>query len=122
MRWARILVLAAGCYRPTIQEGVPCSSSGECPGALHCDTFTHTCISSDGMPPPCNLRGVSAGRAHTCAIDEAGSVWCWGLNDLGQAAPGGPRFALDPVKISLPGTAAQVAAGRSFSCARLDDG
>lgn len=32
---------------------------------------------------------VAAGYYHTCAIDEAGDAWCWGVNDNGQFGNGG---------------------------------
>src|SRR5262249_21005789 len=99
----------------------PCSAEGDCPGGLRCDSYTHTCVAGDATPA-CATRSVSAGRSHTCAGDSVGGAWCWGLNDTGQAAPGGPHNAPEPVQIALRSPAAQVAAGRDFSCARLDDG
>jgi alpha-tubulin suppressor-like RCC1 family protein len=76
------------------------------------------------MPPgQCGHRGVATGKHHTCAIDVEGAVWCWGLNDAWQVQAGAAEVVLDPVKIdALPMPAAQVAAGRSASCARLVDG
>src|SRR6476659_3716362 len=70
---------------------------------------------------PCAFHQVSAGGGHTCGVTAAGAVWCWGANDTGQAAPGGPP-AVDATRIALPGTVVQISAGRQFTCARLDDG
>ena len=119
-----IALAIAGCYNPRLPEGLPCSVDNECPGTQRCDPVTRTCGGelADGPVVPCDFRGVAAGRQHTCAIDGAGAVWCWGLNDAGQSAPGGARHALVPARIELPMPAAQIAAGRDFSCARLDGG
>jgi len=123
MRWALVCVLVGACYRPNAPEGAPCGANGACPAPLHCDELTNTCISGDGAQALCTFRDVAAGRMHTCALDATGAVWCWGLNDTGQSAPGdASRFALAATRIALPGPAAQVAAGRGFSCARLETG
>lgn len=34
--------------------------------------------------PPTSWNSVSAGVEHTCAIDNQGTLWCWGSNRLGQ--------------------------------------
>jgi alpha-tubulin suppressor-like RCC1 family protein len=78
---------------------------------------------ADTPPGECGHRGVATGRRHTCAIDAAGAVWCWGLNVDWQVKAGEPAVVVDPVKIdTLPAAAVQIAAGRSVSCARLVDG
>lgn len=77
----------------------------------------------DGIVPTmsrCHFRDVSAGRDHTCAIDGAGDVFCWGRTDRGQVVLG-PSYVSTPTKITLPRPAVQIEAGRDFSCARLDD-
>jgi alpha-tubulin suppressor-like RCC1 family protein len=122
---AACAIVIAGCFSPRLPEGLPCTASNECPGALRCDPVTRTCVGElvDGPVVPCNFRGVAAGRKHTCAIDGDGGAWCWGLNDQGQVAPGSSaRSALAPAQIDLPAPAVQIAAGRDFSCARLEDG
>lgn len=41
-------LLAGGCYSPRIDEGVPCASTGECPGDLVCAAATNTCVREPG--------------------------------------------------------------------------
>ena len=31
---------------------------------------------------------ITVGSKHTCALDNSGSIWCWGENDLGQVGTG----------------------------------
>jgi len=64
---------------------------------------------------------VSAGEAHTCAVDEGGQIWCWGANDSGQLGFSGPDAALPVAVAGLPGPAAGVSAGGAHSCASLRD-
>ena len=66
---------------------------------------------------------VSAGAEHTCAIDGAGQVYCWGYNDQGQSDPNGTIVfgAQTPVptqvQLPAPGTAFAVSAGDAATCA-----
>ncbi len=63
---------------------------------------------------------------HTCAIANAGRVYCWGGAGLGQSgSPGSgtPRKHLQPEEVhGLPGTALQVEVGISHSCALMNNG
>jgi alpha-tubulin suppressor-like RCC1 family protein len=60
-------------------------------------------ITLDGSPNPAptlvvGLTGavaVDAGRAHTCALDIQGAVWCWGLNFSGQLGKAANMGTLD---------------------------
>ncbi|MEM9191408.1 MAG: MopE-related protein [Myxococcota bacterium] len=40
--------------------------------------------------PPFSFLGTGAAARHSCAVDTAGQVHCWGDNSNGQAVPGGP--------------------------------
>ena len=42
---------------------------------------------SDWSRSPIKLTAVSAGTLHTCGINTAGTVVCWGANEYGQATP-----------------------------------
>src|SRR5687768_13151270 len=70
----------------------------------------------------CRVVAAAAGREHTCALDEKGSVWCFGSNIKGQVLPNGPAYVVTPTKLALGQTVSQLVAGRFFSCARMSDG
>jgi alpha-tubulin suppressor-like RCC1 family protein len=72
--------------------------------------------------------GVAAGTSHTCALLEGGSVRCWGAGMKGALGYGNtstigdnelPSSAGD---VSIGGTAIQVSAGFSHTCAVLTGG
>jgi alpha-tubulin suppressor-like RCC1 family protein len=65
---------------------------------------------------PCTFKQISAGRAHTCAVDMSDVVWCWGDNrakQLGVATPG----AISSVPVRSLANALAIAAGDDFTCA-----
>lgn len=63
------------------------------------------------------------GRSHSCAAHGAGDYLCWGRNDSGQLGDGTTvnRSTVDGVMGLVPETA-EVAAGRSHSCAMTTAG
>lgn len=64
-----------------------------------------------GMAAPASrvrFRSVSAGTSHTCGVEQAGAVRCWGSDGSGQSAPPAGMFT-------------QVAAGDSFTCGLRTD-
>lgn len=80
----------------------------------------------DSAAPPTPgacFPSIAIGEDHTCVVNRAGRVFCWGMNDHGQVtgAPGG-GIRSTPVEVPLApaGTATAVAAGPLTSCALGD--
>jgi len=88
-------------------------------GCSTCDDNNPTTIVSDLD----NVTDVSVGLAHSCALTTKGDVYCWGLNDNGQA--GGQAwwyysYSLPIEVLGLnPNQATMIDSGRKHSCARL---
>ncbi|MFO0649175.1 MAG: hypothetical protein U0326_23235 [Polyangiales bacterium] len=107
------------------QSGVaPAMSEGACdPG----DGITTRCQrrprAVDGLT---NVRQISLGRFHTCALLNDGTVRCWGLNDAAQIGTGtlevreSPRTT--PTTVTGLSGVTQIAAGGSHTCAVRSDG
>jgi alpha-tubulin suppressor-like RCC1 family protein len=71
-------------------------------------------------PPP--GTAISAGAAHTCALDAVGGVWCWGRGDDGQLGAGDAVGAPAPVAVlNVAAGARGVAAGGAHTCAIAED-
>jgi alpha-tubulin suppressor-like RCC1 family protein len=63
------------------------------------------------------LNAVSAGSAHSCAIDQTGAVWCWGRETNGRLGRGGaPSNPAIPQIVSSTAQFTQVAAGGAHTC------
>jgi len=71
---------------------------------------------------------LAAGQDHGCALRASGQVRCWGYGGLGQLGYGNTDTIGDdeaPAQagdVPLPGAVASLAAGRSHTCAVLEDG
>ncbi|MCA9654647.1 MAG: DUF4215 domain-containing protein [Myxococcales bacterium] len=73
-------------------------------------------IQVTGLPV---IVAVEAGVDHNCAIDVAGTVWCWGDNDNRQLGRGGTTTTDDanPGAVALPQPAIDLGLGENHSCA-----
>ncbi len=69
----------------------------------------------DGIAEP--LLTVSGGAAFTCALDERGSVWCWGDNTHGQLGDGTLTSRETPAVVSGLGTIRDLSTGYQGACA-----
>lgn len=88
-------------------------------------SFVVTAVNSSGesvassviRATPGPYKSLTAGGAHTCAVDVLGEMWCWGSNNAGQLQ-GVVRgeVALAPVRAGAERKWKQVAAGIEHSC------
>ncbi|MBA3745938.1 MAG: chromosome condensation regulator, partial [Solirubrobacterales bacterium] len=73
-------------------------------------------------------RAISAGRDHTCALLDGGSVLCWGLGDNGRlgyantTTIGRDQTPESVGPVDLGGPAQAISAGHGHTCALLEDG
>lgn len=74
------------------------------------------------------VKAISMGDGHALALKKDGTVWAWGMNNMGQLGDGtisydhAPEGKPDPAMVKgLTGITA-IAAGREFSLALKDDG
>lgn len=69
-----------------------------------------------------DVRALAAGAQHTCALDAAGAVACWGAGSAGQLGDGRGMDAATPARPVLPaGAVVALHAGGHASCARTAD-
>ena len=67
-----------------------------------------------------NVKAVSAGAMHSCALTTAGGVRCWGFNNAGQLGFAQPDAAvplLSPPSTDVLTNVKAIAAGYDFTCA-----
>ncbi len=74
-----------------------------------------TPVDVDGLVA--DVRAVSVGDRHACAVTTAGAVKCWGADDSNQLADG--NMGGGPTPVAIPGLAAgiqAISAGGSETC------
>ena len=85
-----------------------------------------TSIQRSTPVPVAGLRGrvvaISVGGVHSCALEDSGTVECWGWNAAGQLGIGPGPDRLQPVTVRDLGPAAAVAAGGEHTCALTTGG
>ena len=81
-------------------------------------------VDTSGALADQTLRQISAGQQDVCAVDVAGTAFCWGNNNYDGALGGGTGAASSsvPVPVDMGGvlagkTLTQVSTGSDFACA-----
>jgi alpha-tubulin suppressor-like RCC1 family protein len=77
-----------------------------------------TLVTGLGGPP----RQVTMGELHTCVLNDAGAVYCFGANGYGQLGAGDTVTNALPREVKLPGAAKSISAGYFHTCALLTAG
>jgi alpha-tubulin suppressor-like RCC1 family protein len=65
---------------------------------------------------------LSAGAAHTCAVNTDGAAYCWGANGSGQLGNASSASSLVPVAVSGALSVASISVGERHSCALTTSG
>jgi alpha-tubulin suppressor-like RCC1 family protein len=68
------------------------------------------------------FTGIGVGEQHTCALSTAGTVFCWGVNDLGQLGNGTTTGRTTPGAVSGGRAFVSLSVGARHSCALTSDG
>lgn len=82
--------------------------------------FIYSAARVEGLPL---VVQIAAGRSHTCARGQDGSVWCWGQNDAGGIGAGGSALTSTSVPLRVPDVdnATMLFANWDGTCANLAD-
>ena len=68
------------------------------------------------------VRAIAAGVSSTCAIKTDGSVWCWGLNDVGELGNNSTTDSPVPVAVNGLSGVTQISMGAYHACAIATSG
>lgn len=69
-----------------------------------------------GGAPAFRATDAAVGFRHSCALDPAGSAWCWGLGDLGRLGTGGTADAETPVRVAGGLRFVEIDASNNHTC------
>jgi alpha-tubulin suppressor-like RCC1 family protein len=125
---------------PTLRfRAIACGGDSSCgidpDGALYCwgDNFEGK-LGTETTPSPSHsfapkrvgmldARQVSVGQGHTCAIDRASALYCWGRNTSMQVGvPATDAQLRTPQRVDSALTYLHVSAGQNHTCAIRSDG
>jgi alpha-tubulin suppressor-like RCC1 family protein len=93
------------------------NQSGQLGNNAACPGLCATGI-AQGVRNLVDVIDIAAGDEHTCAVNQGGTVYCWGSNSdgqLGLGAPGGGPYLI-PNRLPAFTPASRVVAGRRHTC------
>ncbi|MFN5343768.1 MAG: RCC1 domain-containing protein, partial [Roseiflexaceae bacterium] len=81
-------------------------------------------ITKPATDPWGTFTQISGGSTHTCALNSAGTAYCWGLNDYGNLGDGTTTNNNAPIAVSMPAgvTFTSITAGVAHTCAITSTG
>ncbi|HPF30890.1 MAG TPA: chromosome condensation regulator RCC1, partial [Candidatus Saccharibacteria bacterium] len=100
------------------------NSDGQLGNNSTTDSLVPVAVTTAGTPMTGKtIQAISAGYHHTCALDTAGAVYCWGYNNYGQLGNNSSTDSLVPVAVTTVGTDMSgktiqaISVGDSHTCA-----
>jgi len=88
---------------------------------------TPVAVNTSGVLNNKIIQQISTGYSHTCAIDNDGKAYCWGLGTNGRLGNNSTAQQNTPVAVSVSGvlagkTITNIASGSTYTCAVANDG
>ena len=102
-------------------DAAPSDAGADDAGGCDCPCATDSCVAG-ACVPSVSVAQLETAYDHTCAIDDAGALWCWGANSTGQLGLGDRDPRSVPAEVPLGGTARDVSTGALHTCAVRGDG
>lgn len=96
-------------------------------GSVNQAYYLPTAVRTDGVLSGKNLKTISAGLAHACAVTTTGTAHCWGENTSGEMGNGTVNSSINnPTNVTMSGvlngkTIKYIQSGNYFSCALASD-
>jgi alpha-tubulin suppressor-like RCC1 family protein len=127
-----VIGLGAGVTQVAVGVTHICAIAGtgvKCWGE-HSGFLIDPAVGSQNATTPVTVSGLngitvtqlSASDSHTCALDNGGTVRCWGFNGVGQLGHANNATNANPVVVAGVTGATQVVASQGFSCALVGGG
>ncbi|CAN5494011.1 hypothetical protein BH10ACT2_BH10ACT2_26520 [soil metagenome] len=102
------------------------NEDGQLGRATNSGTATPNPVPAQVVGLPAVIVAIAAGGFHSLAVDAAGNLWTWGLNDSGQLGTAGPNLGTGnpnptPTQVTTLSHVSQIAAGAFHSLVLTDD-
>ena len=89
---------------------------------MHEGHITQVATTPHKMAMDAPVRAFATGAGHSCALDTAGDVWCWGQGSAFHAeALGGHAIHPTPLRVAHTPKGQEVAAGWNTACVDVAD-